>query len=499
MKEVVCQIGQLYDFIATKTQMSPLDEFTKIPFRVEIETEDGSWATCPDIIKKEAPIYEAKFRNGYAFKGADKHILHINKDKGVFLDELKVGTPVAFGANDYNETVVESIEKVADKDFVYSLAVDTPAHLYRDAAGFLHHNTYSVKQAMKNEFPKGGLARRGYTVQFDSGDVGRSPSAIVAYFYKHRENKVIVLDDCDGFILAKDQSVQNLLKAMLDLDNTEANPKYITVSASIRKLSGKLLAMGEKVIEINPNKLRENILSVSVNGKKVVEEEISDEEKKLFTKPLREAKKSKATYDDYFGLGLLNEVMSFEDDYPIGELSPEDLEEEATYEEATSDGNDDSYIPEKWRFTSRMIMISNLRKADVNEAVLTRTDSYELVLTREEFIARVGEILPNLLSDLETETSKFMIEYAKKAAYAYLCAAVELDAKGQSVNGVRVKITAPLQFRLIAELAGKWLQRADSYAMQHGIEPKDERTLNMINNAIKIPFFIRGVIPTLTA
>jgi hypothetical protein len=371
--------------------------------------------------------------------------------------------------------------------------------------------TYSVKKAMQVEFPKGALSKKGYSIEWNSGDIGKAASNMVSFFYKNRQNKVIVLDDCDSFVLAKDQAIQNLLKGMLDLDNTEKNPKYITTPASIRALASKILANEAKAemregveFSIDTDKLREGRLVMSIEGEEVLNEAIEPEELKKFKivetkKPVRESRSVLDT-GDYFGLGLMNEsTVNDDDDNWDGELSEEDQELAEQLNQLDNDYEDDVEIPPKWRFTSRLIMISNLRKSDLNDAVLSRTLSYELSLTQEEFLARLSEILPNLLTDVETESSMEIVEYAKKVAFANLIAAVDIANHGGAVKGKRVIIDQKLQFRIIAELAGKWMQRADDFAEKNGIRSQDRLTLDRINNDIKMNFFVFDVIPSLKA
>lgn len=407
-------------------------------------------------------------------------------------------------AGDETGKVITAAESAQDKfDTIRAVA-----RTVLQGKGIKHHcfvygdpgcgKTFSVKEAIKYDFPKGALARKGWRIEFNAGDIGRSASAIVAFFYKNKDKKVIVLDDCDSFILSKDQAIQNLLKGMLDLDNTEKNPKYITVSPTIRKLASKLIAadkesMEEGVqVEINQKALREGRLAVSINGEEVLNESASPEELKQFK--LVEINKPIKEHTDYSGLGLLYESEDDADEWD--DVSEDDAEIAAQFAELEG-SEDDGEIPPKWRFASRLIMISNLRKTDLNDAVLSRTLSYELSLTQDEFMARLAQILPHMLTDVETEESAEVVDYAKKAAYAYLLAAVELAAKGGSVGGKPVRIVGKLQFRIIAELAGKWMQRADDYAIKHNMENIDRLALDTINNAIKRNFFIYDVMPSL--
>lgn len=449
-------------------------------------------------------------------KRINKVLVGSGSDLGNTATEIE--PPHQFSANDLtndlakelvsDNSAVDEVMSAADSandkfDTIYSVA-----RTILTGRGIKHHGfifgapgvgkTYSIKQAIKYEFPKGALAKKGYQIEFNSGDIGRSASAIVAFFYKNREKKVIILDDCDAFLLSTDQAIQNLLKAMLDLDNTDKNPKYISVSPTIRKLASKLIAADSKMdegveISVDENRLREGMLTISVDGKVAYDEAATEEDLKTFR--IKEVKKSVGKKFDeasYFGLDLYNEELNVDED-DLDDGSIEDANELRQLET----GEEDEGIPPKWRFTSRLIMISNLKKDQLNDAVLSRTLSYGLFLTRDEFMARLAQILPNLLTDVETEASPHLVDYAKKVAYAYLLAAVDIANNGGSVSGRTVKITQPLQFRIIAELAGKWMQRIDDYMIKNGINDESDAILNDINNQIKRKFFVFDVIPSL--
>ena len=501
MKELEVKVGDLYEFVLAQGG-KPEDEgslFIDVPFTLEIKDENGNWIPSTKVYKKEDALYEVEFeKDGVTKVGkyAAEHILPYNFEAQLhtYVKDLQVGDELP------NGFVVKSVKKVEDKTDVYSPQADSESHCYQDVDGLIHHNTFSVKEAMKYDFPKGPLARKGYSIEFNAGDIGKAASAIVAFFYKNRNKKVIILDDCDSFVLSKDQAIQNLLKGMLDLDNTEKNPKMITVAPQIRKLASKIIAADNEAleegveVEINQNALREGRLAVSVNGEEVYNEEASAEDLAQFKLvEAAPAKKAIREHTDYSGLGLLFEGTGDDDEWE--DMSEDDAEVAAQFAEL--DNEDPEQIPPKWRFASRLIMISNLKKTDLNDAVLSRTLSYELRLTQEEFMARLAQILPHMLTDVETEDSAEVVEYAKEAAYAYLLAAVELANKGGSVGGKPVRIVGKLQFRIIAELAGKWMQRADDYASKNSIDVSDRLALDSINNAIKRKFFMYDVMPSL--
>lgn len=501
MKELDVKVGDLYEFALAQGGKPENDGslFVNVPFELQIKDENGMWIPSTMVYRKEDAIYEVEFEKDGKIKTgkyAAEHILPYNFEAQLhtYVKDLQVGDELPSGH------IVKSVKKVADKDFVYSPQADSESHCYQDIDGLIHHNTFSVKEAMKYDFPNGPLARKGYSIEFNAGDIGKAASAIVAFFYKNRNKKVVILDDCDSFVLSKDQAIQNLLKGMLDLDNTEKNPKMITVAPQIRKLASKIIAADNEAleegveVEINQNALREGRLAVSVNGEEVYNEEASAEELAQFKLvEAAPAKKAIREHTDYSGLGLLFEGTGDDDEWE--DMSDEDAEVAAQFAEL--DNEDPEQIPPKWRFASRLIMISNLKKSDLNDAVLSRTLSYELRLTQEEFMARLAQILPHMLTDVETEDSAEVVQYAKEAAYAYLLAAVELANKGGSVGGKPVRIVGKLQFRIIAELAGKWMQRADDYAIKNNIDVSDRLALDRINNAIKKKFFMYDVMPSL--
>lgn len=475
---------------------------------------DGIIAALPEekaglYYKTHTDALQQKINEITARLGAQGTPVNVEPPKPFSVDDLTNDLARELvGSDDEVDAVISAADSAQDKfDTIRSVA-----RTILQGKGIKHHafiygdpgcgKTFSVKEAMKYDFPKGALSRKGYAIEFNAGDIGKAASAIVAFFYKNRQNKIIILDDCDSFVLSKDQAIQNLLKGMLDLDNTEKNPKMITVAPQIRKLASKIIAADNEAleegvdVEINQNALREGRLSVSVNGEEVYNEAASAEELAQF-KLVEEAPKKKAiresfNSEDYFGLNLYTENA---DDDEWEDMSDDDAEVAAQFAEL--DNEDPEQIPPKWRFASRLIMISNLKKSDLNDAVLSRTLSYELRLTQEEFMARLAQILPHMLTDVETEDSAEVVEYAKEVAYAYLLAAVELANKGGSVGGKAVRIIGKLQFRIIAELAGKWMQRADDYAAKNNIEVSDRLSLDRINNAIKKKFFVYDVMPSL--
>lgn len=341
--------------------------------------------------------------------------------------------------------------------------------------------SFSVKLAIQDSWESSVLKARGWRVVMKSGDIGSSISPVVAFFYTHRDNEVIVLDDCDGFILNKQQSVQNFLKAILDQD-----VKAVSISPTIRNkvndyINGKN-RQAECKISIDQNKLQENILAVSVNGKLACEEKISEADAKDFGK-----------YPSS-GLSSLTERMNavmhrnhfLEADE---EESEEETDEELGFSSQSDTPDDESEeVPEEFVFKSRMIMISNLFLRDVNQAVRSRCDCTEITLSPDEFCCRLKQIIGTLKMSDDSEYPGWMQEYAKNEVFGDLSAVLEIQKKGLSLFGNTITVAdGVLQFRIIPELAGRWCSRCDIYCDDTGGN-ETEDTLPDIAAAIRKNF-----------
>lgn len=518
MKTLNISLADLYEFCATKTpSFTEGDEsFVDPSFTLEIKDENGNWIPSHEVCKKQADLYEVKFDDGRSFKAAGDHIFTFDPNVKVhsFVKDLQVGDKLQYG----NLAEITSITKIADKADVYSPMACSQSHLYQDTNGFIHHNTYSVKQAVKDAWDSSPLnTRDGYEIVYKAGDLGTTPAPLVAFFYKNAMNKVIILDDCDAFVLAKDQRLQNLLKAMLDTDNTKAHPRPISVSPGIRMLASKYIADDSKqldtsggkkgkkkegmLFQIDQAKLKEGIMSLKIDGQVVGDFELNEDELSLFqTSPRVRENAHNSAYNlkrDMYGIYREAQV----DDDPAkdsdvsataseyDDLNEDDVDELAEDKEAglldTNDGSEG--IPPEFIFNSRLIMISNLMMSDVNDAVLSRCDTVEITLTHEEFMCRLGQILPNLMTDSETETPKWQLDYAKNTVYGLFAAVMQLKSQGGGIFGKPILVNVPLQFRMIGDLSGRWLLRCDKYCDDNGIEPSP-KTLPKIATAIERQF-----------
>ena len=167
----------------------------------------------------------------------------------------------------------------------------------------------------------------------------------------------------------------------LEKEKESIEPKSIHVDTS-KLLEGKCaISCGEESFEFDVN-LQEAAKIRSVFG---------------FKKHLTEKK----TYDPLHqidkyvekNLGLMNE----------SDLSDEEEEKLEDIEKAAEEmglGNEEldtvEQIPDDWIFDSNLVLISNLYISDIDDAVISRCDTYQLNLTIPEFFCRAEQILDDL-------------------------------------------------------------------------------------------------------
>jgi len=145
-------------------------------------------------------------------------------------------------------------------------------------------------------------------------------------------------------------------------------------------------------------------------------------------------------------------------------------------------------IPAVWQFKSSLILISNLRLNDVNEAVRSRCQCVELTLTRPEFLCRAEQIIDNIKVGDDSSNDPETVKWAKREAFAIF--KTILGATGFQGTGFDdVQINIPLEFRLVATMTGAWLARYDRWCDIKGI--KDADTVEARENAeeeLMLPF-----------
>ena len=124
-------------------------------------------------------------------------------------------------------------------------------------------------------------------------------------------------------------------------------------------------------------------------------------------------------------------------------------------------------IPSSFYFTSRMIMISNLNREDLNDAIQSRCDCIPIYLNRQQFLFRAEEVLNWINVSKTTLTEPELVDWAKRESFAIFKACMnDLNYKNSKIN---MRIGIRLELRIIASLAGLLLARFDTWCEKKGI------------------------------
>lgn len=486
MKIIDITLGDLYKFICKKLgrETTEYDEFVKVPFECQIESSTD-FEPMTEFVKKKAKTVELEFLSGAKIKGAEEHILMNSPedvDSGIFLKDVELDTKF----DDYDESLI-NIKKSNQEEDVFSPVVSTN-HLYKDSYGFLHHNTHSVKMALKDSWGGSELRRRGYRLVEVKGSIGEAMSPLISFFYVNRNKKIIILDDCDGFLLNPSQSIKNLCKAILDTDKASVRysatyVKPASHAVEVERKFGRYDSMEEdpefvKTIldpdyvdpDYDPDYqyqesthrfkigtkrlLKENIIDVFVDDKYIGCEKVSEQDKKLY---LRGMKMQEAAGDDE------DEEWGEEDELMFPRRS-----------NGNEEGADEiTEIPTQFDFHSRVILISNLTIGQVNKAnsaVASRCMTYEIHLTPMEFLARLGSILDKFDISKHTTLPSDLVDLIKVEVFKMITIALECFISGQPIFGEQVVIKRQLQFRMISDLGSKLLMKLQRYCRQNGMK-----------------------------
>jgi len=275
------------------------------------------------------------------------------------------------------------------------------------------------------------------------GSIGKSLSDVIAFLWTYKKGYVIVLDDCDGFLTNSSEDVINTLKAAMDPDDP-------TVSISITQK--KIVARKLGLLEEDANPSMRAYLS-GIHGLRIREardEDIDDDE------------------------------------------IPDDTEDESLMDDG--DYVDDGVMTDEFVFESSIIFISNLRRAEIPEAIVDRCKVEELALSTSEIMERIREVLPELLKN-ETKYDQEELTWGKQNAYKWLAAIVQAEAEGATIatpsGGTIVpEIRVPITFRLFTDLVDTWLVMADQ--LIEGGRSREDAGQKMI-----LPFITRAVLPAL--
>jgi hypothetical protein len=342
----------------------------------------------------------------------------------------------------------------------------------------------------------------GWELISESGTIGNSMTALVPFIYKHSQQKIIILDDINTLFRTNYRDpVLNFMMAVLDKKASTTKPVKVDKS-QLNRYSKQLEESVE--IQFDKNKLKEGVLSIKANGDEIFNEHISLGESQELYHMIQDRKKpiKKNKY------GFLKEATNkeFLNDILEDSDSEEDIESYDNYN--YDDGEEDTLfdpttVPERFPFTSRIILITNVKMTEINQAFRDRCLVFFIELSVDQYIERLEMVLPKILND-ELDISKDILDWAKQYTYNALVNslrafkhnyAIPYKSNGQSL-AMPVEINRDLTFRLYEELVQKWIVFASK---KLGNNIKNVSTREEMSKKLVKPFIILHVLPFLKA
>lgn len=282
--------------------------------------------------------------------------------------------------------------------------------------------TYIVSKILKEEGKK-DINEITYT-----GSIGRSVTAISQFLWEHRNDDILVLDDCDTF-LRKDGNpdVINILKGCMEPGTGHKVGIPTNIADRItRNLKGYLK-----------------------------ESTLSEKARRLFLES--------EDFDDEDLEGDVEDILS-DEELPASEK-----------------------VPTSWEFNAKMIIVSNLHESQINEALWSRCDHYDLHLTQEEYLVRLAMIIDNM--DIG-QKSKICTEEeateAKALVLAIMQGIIEAGNHGIQFFGKTIRLTDHLEFRIVKDLANTWLAMLERELETHPEEDREVAKKNILPKWVRV-------------
>lgn len=202
----------------------------------------------------------------------------------------------------------------------------------------------------------------------DQSQIVKLPGAVSGFtgllqvLWDNRTKKIIIFDDNDSmFEIPK---AVNILKAAME----NKDPRIITY---IRYRRG---GRSESALQVELGRLNENIVSIWKGDELLLEEYITDEERKFYEARL---------------IDVEDEDELDDEELDMGDLDPD-------VDPAYGLGSE-TEVPDKFQFTSRIIFISNLTQAP--QPLTDRCILIGLLLSKEQILSLIESKLENLMAD----------------------------------------------------------------------------------------------------
>lgn len=395
-------------------------------------------------------------------------------------------------------------ESVADKyeevyDAVYVIASEKSVNRHAIICGEAGcGKTTTVNRAIKDGQEVWTPNRRHTTlptVVKESGSIGSSFTPLLLFFYKNRHNKLILLDDCDGFVVSTNKDIQNFLKALV-------GPQLpISVSPTILDNANNSLKKEfsdrkkESIIEVNTDRLAEGICNVTANDENfdfnVSFEEAVELGKAFGYNKLNETNKPRKLinrFGEYGNIQAIREVQTLNQRADDLEKAISKGFERSDMQEdiLMSDGEAVEYaIQNKWEFDSSIIFVTNLALSEVDQAVLSRCEKSELRLTMLEYLCRAEQILGDMKIGIESSNAQEVVEWCKYEAFALFKILLLGTTK---YKNWAVNIKAHLDFRLLNVITNKFLIRVNKLWAKEGIDPTVPTNRPIIEDKVRGKF-----------
>lgn len=197
-------IKSLFDTISEREGHTFEPNVPYIPkTKFKIETKTGFEEVGSMIIKDDMGFTLSTEKGDV--KVSAKH--RIMTSEGLkFVNELSIGDKLENTSGDVEITDI----KVTDLVQVYDISIGTEDHLYLDADGFVHHNTYHITEGPRSLSKI--LGPEGDKWTYHSGTKA-APFAFYKTLFQERD-KIIVFDEADS--LLKNPDIVMMLKPILD-------------------------------------------------------------------------------------------------------------------------------------------------------------------------------------------------------------------------------------------------------------------------------------------
>lgn len=342
--------------------------------------------------------------------------------------------------------------------------------------------TFSVKKVIKSKLKtevKESLKSACLPGQYAyaRGNIGNSASDLCAYFFAHRNDNLLLLDDCDAIL--GNPKLANFLKGMLD-SNLEPTPNgkvgnRVTFPGEIIKLANKKLSgsgYGESEDEDELYESTKTGIWIGINEDRLLNESVLDIS---FGARHIEEKVDDSVREFWLGKSKVRRFDEHADEYgrkPVGKA-------QRIFSKLNEARDDDGYFEEEdptqitgggfW-FTAPLIMISNMDRKQIDAAVRTRFTIVQINLTSEEFLCRAEQILDKMeLAQGSSGITNEEIQFGKRQVHGALKIAIEAANKNISLipGEPAPVIRHQLQFRIYNDLFGAYIFEKDNWMLKH--------------------------------